>query len=117
MVLVVGSLLNVEQPRAYIEVQDAAGRSAEQVADELTTDFDPVLFNIQRSSTTIGGEQAVVLDNMPGQDINRQVVFVHSGRVYKLTFAPASADYGEIYARMESLYTVVINSFKFLAQV
>lgn len=113
-VIFVGSLLNVEQPRAYITVQGADGRTAGQVADELAGEFD-VDLNIQRTSIVIDGEEAAVLDNMPGQDINRQVVVVHNDRLYTLTFVPASEDYGQVYARMKDLYATVI-AFTFLAQ-
>jgi len=110
-VLFIGSLLNVEQPRVYIKVQEAGGSTAAQVADELTVALAG--FDIKRTSVTIDGEAAVVLDNMPGQDTNRQVVIVHDDRLYMLPFVPASEDYGELYAQMENLYIVVLNSFNF----
>jgi hypothetical protein len=112
-VLVVGSLLNVEQPRAYIKVQEAGGRTTAQVADELIAALAG--FDIKRTSVTIDGKAAVVLDNMPGQDTNRQVVIVHDDRLYMLTFVPASQDYGELYMQMENLYTMILNSFNFSA--
>jgi hypothetical protein len=111
VVLVVGSLLNVEQPRAYIEVQEAAGRTAAQEADELVADVKG--FAIERFSVMVGGEEAVVLESMPGQDTNRQVVIVHNGRLYKLTFVPAGEDYGDVYRQMEDLYATVIPSWNF----
>jgi hypothetical protein len=114
-VIFVGSLLNVEQPRAYITVQGADGRTAGQVADELAGEFD-VDFGIQRTNIVIDGEKAVVLDHMPGQDTNRQVMVVHNDRLYTLTFVPAGEDYGQVYAQMEKLYATVIDSFTFLAQ-
>jgi hypothetical protein len=48
IVLVVGSLLNVEQPHTYIEVQEADRRTAAQVADKLVADVEG--FAIDRSS-------------------------------------------------------------------
>lgn len=114
-VLVVGSLLNVEQPRAYIEVREAAGRSAAQVAEESVATL-PSGFEVERAGLTIGGVEAVVLDRMPGQDINRQVVMVHGGRLYILTFALADEAAGDTYQKMEKLYTTVIDSFRFLPQ-
>jgi hypothetical protein len=44
-----------------------------------------------------------VLDNMPGQDTNRQVVIVHNDRLYKLNFVPVGEDYGDAYRQMEDL--------------
>jgi hypothetical protein len=110
----VGSLLNVEQPRVTIEVRDAAGRAVEQVADELVAEI-PVGFEIPRTSIVIDGEQAIVLDNLPGQDINRQVVVVHEDRLYRMMFVPVGEDYGEVFAQTEDLYATVINSFRFLS--
>jgi hypothetical protein len=110
-VILVGSLLDVEHPKAFINVQDAAGRSAAQVADEVEAGMPG--FAMQRSGVTIGGEEAVVLDNVPGQDLNRQLVVVHGGRLYKLTFVPADPSLGDLYARMEELYSTVVNSFQF----
>jgi len=51
---------------------------------------------------------------MPGQEISRQVIVVHDSRLFVLTFTPADAGAGEVYTQMESLYTTVIDSFRFL---
>jgi hypothetical protein len=112
-VLVVGSLLNVSEPRLYIKVSDANGRTLQQAADAVVADFPG--FEIVRSSATIGGQEAVVLDGVPGQDISRQVLTVYAGRLYQFTFVPANQDAGEVYARMQELYTTVADSLVFLA--
>ena len=112
-VLVVGSLLDVSNPRAYIKVTDAEGRTLEQVADAVVADFPG--FEIARTSATIGGQDAVVLDGVPGQDISRQIVIVRDGRMYRLTFVPASEDAGEIYTRMEQFYQMVLDSLSFIS--
>jgi hypothetical protein len=106
----------VKQLRAYIEGHDAAGRTAAQAADELTAEFSSADFNIERISITVDGREAVVLDDMPGQDTSRQVVIVHNGRLYKLTFVPEGEDYGDAHAQTENLYATVVNSFKFLSK-
>ena len=67
----------------------------------------------KRSNATIAGQEAVVLDGVPGQDINRQIMIVRNGRLYQLTFVPASEDAGEVYARMEQLYQKVVDSLNF----
>ena len=110
--LVVGSLLDVSHPRAYIKVGDADGRTTDQAADAIVADFPG--FEIARSSATIGGESAIVLDGVPGQDISRQVVIVRDGRLYHLTFVPASEDAGEVYTQMEELYQMLVDSLNFL---
>jgi hypothetical protein len=111
-VLVVGSLLNVSNPRVYIEVDDADGCTTEQAADTIVADFPGL--EIQRGSATIDGQDAVVLDGVPGQDISRQVVIVRADRLYHLTFVPASEDAGEVYTRMEELYQMIVDSLTFL---
>ena len=100
----------MEQPRALLEVRDAAGRTASQAADEIMA--EALGFDISRTTTTIAGEEAVILDNLPGQDLNRQVVVVHQGRLYKFTFTPMGGDT----AGVESLYRTMMNSFSFLPQ-
>ena len=84
--LVVGSLLNVTEPRVGITVTPAAGRTAATYADEIVAGFEG--FEIARSETTVAGEPAIVLDDVPGQDINRQVIFTHEDRLFHLFFSP-----------------------------
>jgi len=110
----VDSLLNSGRPRLFIEVTDAGDKSAADVADELLADFGPG-FEIERSfGLTLGYEIAEQLDNVPGQDISRVLLVVHDGRLYKLTFIPASEDAGGVYDEMEALYDLVAKSFRFL---
>ena len=112
--LFIDSLLNVEQPRVDIIVEDAAGQSAEQVADEILAGLKG--FEIERSTRQVGGEDAVVLDNLPGQEINRQVILVHGDRLYNLSFIPADKSLGDRYEAMEAFYTGVIESFSFFPE-
>jgi hypothetical protein len=114
--LLIGGLLNVADPRVDIMVEDARGRTAEEIADELQFDVVPG-DNIVRTNITVAGQEAVVLDNVPGQEISRRVVFVYEDRLYHLTFMPADANLGEIYERMEALYAMVINSFSLIPVV
>jgi NAD(P)-dependent dehydrogenase (short-subunit alcohol dehydrogenase family) len=111
-VLVVGSLLDVSNPRVYIKVNNADGRTVEQAADAVVADFPG--FEIVRSSAAIGGQAAIVLDGVPGQDMSRQIVVVRNDRLYRLTFVPASEDAGEVYTRMEQFYQIVLDSMSFL---
>jgi len=117
IVLYVGSLLAVAHPKAFIEVQDAEGRTSEQIAAEMAAEAEAAMpgYDIEISfGLSVGYEPAWVLENMPGQDISRQVIVVHDGQLYKLTFVPADKQAGEVFTEMESLYTTVINSFRFL---
>ncbi len=113
-VLVVGSLLNAEDPRLHVEVTAAEDLTTAAAAGQLEADTSIAGVEIERSLVTIGGEEAVVLDNLPGQEINRRVIFVHAGRLYNLMFAPAGENMGEAYTRMEALYDLVLRSFTLL---
>jgi hypothetical protein len=113
-VIYVESLLNTGRPRLFIQVSDAADKTAGDVANELLADLGPG-FDIERYiGLTLGYEIAEQLDNVPGQDISRVLLVVHDGRLYKLTFVPASEDAGEVYEEMLSLHDLVVRSFRFL---
>jgi hypothetical protein len=66
-------------------------------------------FDSRRSTIAIAGQKAVVLDNVPGQDLMRRVLFVHDGRLFDLTFSPAD------HADMEAFYQTVVNDFQLFA--
>lgn len=113
-VIYVESLLNTGRPRLFIQVSDAADKTAGDVANELLADLGSG-FDIERTiGLTLGYEIAEQLDNVPGQDISRILFVVHDGRLYKLTLVPASEDAGEVYEEMLSLHDLVIRSFRFL---
>jgi hypothetical protein len=113
IVLAIGSLLDVEHPRVYIDMTDPAGLDVVQAADQLTADFPG--FNIWRSDDLIiDGESAVVLDQVPGQDLSRQVMVLHANRLYKLVFVPSDESLGDVYNQMKLMYQTVTNSFRFI---
>lgn len=103
IVLAKESLLNVTEPRLSIVVTAAAGRTAEQVADEIEAEMQN--FAIKRSTAEVAGQPAVILNEMPGQDLNRRVLIVQNDRLYDLTFAPL--DHPEI----EAFYQAIISDF------
>ncbi len=104
--LVVGSLLNAGDPRANIRVMTGEGLAAESFADDLVANFEG--FNIARSAMTVSGQPAVVLDNVPGQDINRQVIFTLDGRLYHIYFAPVDPANP---APIDDFMAVILDSF------
>lgn len=114
-VFFMGSLLDVAHPKLFVEVQEAGSRTAVEVADEVAA--QAAGFEIERTfGVTLGYQPAEVLDKMPGQDMNRQVIVVHDGRLYKLTFVPTDEAMADLYAETEALYDLVIKSFRFLPQ-
>lgn len=97
-------------PFLNLEISDAANQTAKEVADGLVAEVaDLVGLEITRADLVVGGQQAVVLDGLPGQDPNRQVLVVREGQLYKLMF-----DYSERGPDFEHLYDVIVNSFTFL---
>jgi len=110
--LVRGSLMNHTDPRVSIEVSDAAGRALEEIGDAVAAEF-AAGFDILREQATVGGEPALVLDNLPGQDFNRRVLVIHDGRLYSFFFAPLG-EAGEASAAFEAFYQGVIASFRFI---
>ena len=112
-VLAIGSPHNFAEPRVAIEVQDAAGRTAEQIGDEIIAEFEDSA--VERTfGPTVGYEAADYLEPVPGQAPGRQVLVVHDGRFYKLTFTPADGNQSDVYTRMEELFWLIISSFRFL---
>lgn len=101
--IVQDSLLNTTDPRLHIAVSEAEGRSAEGFAGEILSVVTGM--DIQSHTTEIAGQPAVVIDNLPGQDINRRVLIVHNDRLYDLTFTPMSSP------DMEAFYATIIANF------
>lgn len=109
----VDSLQDASSPRISIVVTDVAGEDTTAAADRIEADFAMPDMST-RGNITLGGQEAVLLDNMPGQDINRRVIVVHNGRLYDLTFSPIGAEYGEVAEQTEQVYQMVLDSFSFL---
>jgi hypothetical protein len=93
----------------WLERSDAYDRTAEVIADQdMTAAGSP---SIGRSFMTLDGEQAVVLDGMPGQDLQRRVYVVHDQSLYVLAFMPTRTENKAAGDQMEALYTAVTNSW------
>ncbi len=110
--IVLGSIMNHVDPRASIVVEELAGRSLEQVVDEFLAGYEG--FTIDQSPLTVGGEAAILLDNIPGQDYYRKVLVVHDGFLYQLTIAPYDQNLVDSLPQAEQLYHTVIDSFRFV---
>ena len=96
----------------WIEVKDAEGRTALEMAEEEVIAFGGAPL---RSSVMIGGEEALVLDGMPGQDAIRKVYLVHHGGLYTLNFSPYQPDNDTANAQMESLFASVTSSWVWMS--
>lgn len=98
--------------RAFIWVEPAGGKTVEQAVGELLADFEG--FEIEQTMTIVGGEAAMILDNLPGQDINRRVLVVHADRLYSMMFVPSDPERAQAYAEMETVFGPLLNTFQFL---
>ena len=117
-----GDTFSIDTPRIpgagdthfWLEISDAYDRTALRIADEdMTIAFSQ---GISRASLdwwtiTLGGEEAVVVDGMPGQDLQRRVYAVRDQTLYILAFMPTRSEIQEASDQMETLYTAVTNSW------
>ncbi len=102
-----GDIMNHTSPRVGIEVTAAGDRTLAGIADQMMQDYAPVGTDVMSQTITVDTDQAVLLDNLPGQDLNRRVVVLHNGLVYSIMFMPLSPE-------AESFYQSVLASLRFL---
>ena len=99
----------------WLEISDSYDRTAEVIADQDMTyavaqqGVPPE--NLGRWTVTLDGEPAVVLDGMPGQELQRRVYVVHQQTLYVLAFWPARSENQAASDQMEALYTAVTSSW------
>jgi len=101
-----GSLLNVTEPRLSISIVGAGARTLDQVVADILASLPA--YDFKPSTVDIAGQTASVLDNLPGQDLMRRVLFIHNGRLYDMTFSPAD------HAEMAIFYNAIVANFQLL---
>ena len=97
----------------WIDVKDAPGRTALEIADEevnAVAGISPL-----RSTVSMGGEEALVLEGMPGQDLIRKIYIVHNELLYTLNFMPYESDNDIANAQTETLFASVIPSWVWIS--
>jgi hypothetical protein len=111
----VESIMNTADPKLFITVEPANGRTLEEVTTARQEEFAGlgVMFSF---GYMLDGVPANQFDQLPGQDLNRQVLLVHNDQFYTLTFIPDDPEMVEVYAEMQALYDLVMDSFSFLNQ-
>ena len=97
---------------AFLEVSDANGRSLTNAADELAANGNPTI-EVTRTYMKIGGEDAILLDNIYTYDVLRKLVVIHSDRAYVFTFVPWVSGLDD-FQRLQTLYSTLTVSFTFL---
>jgi len=93
----------------WLEISDSYDRTAEVIADQEMTYAAGL--NVGRRTVMLDGEQAVVLDGMPGQDFQRRVYVVHQQTLYILAFMPTRSENKAASDQLETLYTAITNSW------
>ena len=111
--LIILSMLNVSEPSVSINAQPADGVTAEQAAAKFLAVYTFPESEVPRTTLTIDGEEAVMLDKLPGQDINRHVFVVHNNVLYQLIFTPMDESQPDVYAQAEDLFYTIVGSFNF----
>lgn len=102
-----GNIMDHISPRVGIEVSATGDRTLAGIAGQMMEDYAPVGTDVTAQASTVDGAEAVLLDNLPGQDLNRRVVVVHNGFVYSLMFMPLNPE-------AEPFYQSVLESLRFL---
>ncbi len=69
---------------------------------------------IERTTTSLAGIPAEILDNVPGQLASRVVITVQDGVIYRLWFNPADENRPELQTDLERAFTAVTGSFGWL---
>jgi hypothetical protein len=110
--IVLGSVMNHTNLRASIVVENLAGRSLEQAVEEFLAGYEG--FDIERTPLIVGGEAAIQLDHIPGQDYYRKVILARDGSLYQLSFSPYDPVLVDSFAQAEHIYRIVIDSFHFV---
>jgi hypothetical protein len=93
----------------WLEKSEAFDRTTEVIADQELTIAG--ITNAGRWSITLDGEPAVVLDGMPGQDLQRRVYVVHQQSLYVLAFMPTLSGNKAVNDQMEALFSAITDSW------
>lgn len=112
LTLYMRSLLNTEAPLATVRLEALNGRTIQEIIPDYPSDAE--LATMSFLTIQLGGEQATVLDNLPGQDVNRRVIALHDGRVVDIMVARIGEDYGAVGEQAEALYQMITDSFRFI---
>lgn len=97
----------------WIDIIDAPGRTAPDIADEEVNAV--VGISPLRSTVRLGGEEALVLEGMPGQNAVRKVYIIHNELLYTLSFSPYESDNETANTQTETLFASVISSWVWIS--
>jgi len=112
LTLYVRSLLNTGAPIASIDVYPAEGRTLQDIIAPYVPDVDLTTALFQ--TVDLGAVKGTVLNNLPGQDINRRVIAFYEDRVIDIMIARIGEEYGDVGIQAEALYSTITGSFQFI---
>lgn len=112
LTLYVRSLLNTEAPLAVVRLEALNGRPIQEIIPDYPSDAELAAMSLL--TIELGGEQATVLDNLPGQDLNRRVIATHDGRLVDMMVARIGEEYGAVGEQAEALYQMMTETFQFI---
>jgi len=105
-----------DRAAAFIYVEPANGRTAEQVATEISEDnksvMGPGYTGGDITVMEIDSEPAFSVGGLTGQDLNRRLYVVHNDQLYWMMFVPDNT-LAPAYQQMEDLYFMIVNTFHF----
>lgn len=113
LTLYVSSPMNTEAPLATIKTEAIDGRSIQEIVPDYPSDAE--LAAISFLTIELGGEQATVIDTLPGQDTNRRIFAQHNGRFIDIMIARFGPEYGAVGEQAEALYEMITGSLQFIA--
>lgn len=96
----------------WIDAADAQGRTAGEIADEEVNAYGG---SPKRWTVMMDGEDALVLDGMPGQNLIRKTYIVHNGTLYMLSFSPYQSDDETANAEMDALFASVTSTWVWMS--
>lgn len=108
--IVRGTRADQKGARADINLLPTGSLNTQGVREEYVADYPNS--ELTTSTITIDNEEAVVIDGVPGKEVNRVVLIVHGDDLFKLNFTPGDPKDRD-YREMEALYKVIIESFDF----
>lgn len=112
--LVIGDVMNHTDPRLSVAVSQAEGKTLAEITTQFETNYAPPGFEIVSQAISVAGEEAILLDNLPGQDLNRRMAFLHQGKLYSLFITPLGDEGSDTRRQAEALNQLALESFSFL---
>jgi hypothetical protein len=109
-----GDIMNHFDARLDISVEEARGATAQMAADARVSLLhqDMPDWEVDTEEISLGGEPALELRALPGQDLQRVIYVAHGGNLYSFVLTPDDASVDR-HADMQALYDALLETFTF----